>query len=61
MTGTSGFHRATEALGDATGRSDEEVRAALASLALVTVLVGGLRFLKLLSDLGTDLVRRSRQ
>jgi hypothetical protein len=52
--------RVTEALADATGRSDEEMRLALTALAVVATLVAGLRFLEWLSELGTDLVRHTR-
>lgn len=59
MTQNGGAARqVTEALADATGRTDEEVRLAL-TLAAVAATVGvALRFVRFLADLGTDVLRR---
>ena len=61
MTGTAGPQRLASALADATGRSEEEVRVAVALVGLATLLVAGLRMLKYLSDLGTDVVLRPHE
>jgi len=57
-----GAHQLTEALADATGRSDEELRFALAAAVTVAVaeeaVIAGLRVLRWLSDLGVDVLAR---
>ena len=58
MSQASGFRRVTEALADATGRSDEELRLALTLVALATVVVTSLRLVRWLGDLGTDVLDR---
>ena len=52
MASRSGARRVTEALAEATGRSDDEVRLALTLGVLVAGLLAGLRVLKALDDLG---------
>ncbi|GAB7005444.1 hypothetical protein JCM18899A_29170 [Nocardioides sp. AN3] len=52
--------RVTEALADATGRSDDEVRAALTLAAVLAALLAALRVLRLLDDLGFDVSPRGR-
>lgn len=61
MAQTGGARRVTEALADATGRSDDEVRLALMLAGLTAVLFSALRFIKFLSDLGTDVFGHSRR
>ena len=61
MTHTSGARRVTGALADATGRSEDELRLAL-TLAVVTAgLLASLRILKLLGDLGSNVLGQSRR
>jgi hypothetical protein len=58
MAATSGARRVTEALAEATGRSDEEVRLALTVAAVLTVLLAASKLLTRLGDLGADVLGR---
>jgi hypothetical protein len=60
MAGRSGARRVAEALAEATGRSEEEMRLAMTLAVLATVVFAGLRFVRFLGDLGTDVLGRSR-
>jgi hypothetical protein len=61
MAQRSGAGRITGALADATGRSDEEVRWALTVTVAAAALVGVLRFLTWLADLGSNVLSRTRR
>ena len=61
MAQQSGVRRVTGALADATGRSDDEVRLALTAAVVLAGVFAGLRILKFLGDLGSDLFDRSRK
>jgi hypothetical protein len=61
MAQTNGARRVTEALADATGRSDDEVRLALTLAVVLAGLFAAVRLLKLLADLGVDVFDRSRR
>jgi hypothetical protein len=61
MAQRSGAQKVTGALADATGRSDDEVRLALTVAVAVAGLLAVLRVLRLLSDLGSDVLGRSRR
>ena len=52
MTQSSGVHRVTEALADATGRSDDEVRLALTVAVAVVGLRVSLRVVEFLGNVG---------
>jgi hypothetical protein len=60
MTQQSRAKRVTGALADATGRSDEELRLALAVAAIATGLFAALRLLEWLGDLGSNVLGHSR-
>ncbi|HEX4688427.1 MAG TPA: hypothetical protein VH228_16730 [Nocardioides sp.] len=51
----------TGALADATGRTDEELRLALTLAVVVAGLIAGLRFLKFLGDLGSNVFGSSQK
>jgi small neutral amino acid transporter SnatA (MarC family) len=59
MAGRSSGLRVTGALADATGRSDEEVRLALTVAVLVGALLAASRLVRLLGDLGADVLRQA--
>ena len=59
MARRNGLGRATGALADATGRSDDEVRLALTLAGVAAGLLAALRVLKLLGDLGVNVFGRS--
>ena len=59
MAQTSGARRVTTAVAEATGRSDEEMRLALTLAGLAAVAYAGIRFLRFLGDLGTDVLGRA--
>lgn len=61
MANRSGARRVTEALADATGRSDDEVRLALTLAVAAAGLIAVLRLVKWLSDLGADVLGHSRK
>lgn len=61
MVRRNGARRVTGALADATGKSDEEIRLALTVAVAAAGLFAGVRLLRWLGDLGSDVLVRSRK
>jgi hypothetical protein len=61
MSERSAARRVTEALADATGRSDEEVRLALTGAAVVAGVFAVLRGIELLGNLGTNVLQSRKR
>lgn len=60
MARSSGAKRVSDTLVDATGRTEGELIVGLSAIVAVAGLIAGLRFLKFLGDLGSDVLGRSR-
>jgi hypothetical protein len=58
---TTASRRLTGALADATGRSDEEVRLGLLVAMLTAALLAVVRLVRFVTDLGSDVLSRSRR
>jgi hypothetical protein len=61
MTQKSAASRASGALADATGRTEDELRLAMTVAVVAAGLIAGLRLLKFLGDLGSHAFGHSRK
>jgi len=61
MAQKSGAGRVSEALADATGRTEDELRVALTVAVVAAGLLAALRLLMFLGDLGSHVFARSRK
>ena len=61
MAQKSAASRVSGALADATGRTEDELRVAMTAALVAAGLIAGLRLLKFLGDLGSDVFGHSRR